>query len=194
MIDGSALHYCEDDKALRRLFLSMVADCTAVVACRVSPMQKADIVRLVKANMVPQPITLAIGDGANDVSMIQEAHIGIGVSGNEGMQAVRSADYAIAQFAFLQRLLLVHGFWNYFRVCLLITRSGDSNRAVPSSLTLLSPRHSLHRYTVYKQGILSFTLFFYNVYNGQSGTPLFDNIMIMAYPTAYTSSRSSSSA
>ena len=120
VIDGSALHYCEDDKALRRLFLSMVADCTAVVACRVSPMQKADIVRLVKANMVPQPITLAIGDGANDVSMIQEAHIGIGVSGNEGMQAVRSADYAIAQFAFLQRLLLVHGFWNYFRVCLLI--------------------------------------------------------------------------
>ena len=98
----------------------MVADCTAVVACRVSPMQKADIVRLVKANMVPQPITLAIGDGANDVSMIQEAHIGIGVSGNEGMQAVRSADYAIAQFAFLQRLLLVHGFWNYFRICLLI--------------------------------------------------------------------------
>ena len=120
VIDGSALHYCEDDKALRRLFLSMVADCTAVVACRVSPMQKADIVRLVKANMVPQPITLAIGDGANDVSMIQEAHIGIGVSGNEGMQAVRSADYAIAQFAFLQRLLLVHGFWNYFRICLLI--------------------------------------------------------------------------
>ena len=53
---------------------------------------------------------------------------------------------------------------------------------MPSSLALLSPRYSLHRYTVYKQGILSFTLFFYNVYNGQSGTPLFDNIITDLFP------------
>ena len=76
--------------------------------------------RLVKTNMVPAPLTLAIGDGANDVSMIQEAHVGIGVSGREGMQAVRAADYAIGQFAHLRRLLLVHGFWNYQRVSLVV--------------------------------------------------------------------------
>ena len=91
-----------------------------MVACRVSPLQKADIVRLVKTNMVPAPLTLAIGDGANDVSMIQEAHVGIGVSGREGMQAVRAADYAIGQFAHLRRLLLVHGFWNYQRVSFVV--------------------------------------------------------------------------
>ena len=54
-------------------------------------------------------ITLAIGDGANDVSMILEAHIGVGIRGKEGTQAVRSADYAISQFRFLERLLMVHG-------------------------------------------------------------------------------------
>jgi phospholipid-transporting ATPase len=95
-----------------------------VIACRVSPKQKAEIVKLVKSADPVQrhqsPLTLAIGDGANDVSMIQEAHVGVGISGNEGMQAVRSADYAIAQFRFLQRLLLVHGRWNYKRIALVI--------------------------------------------------------------------------
>jgi phospholipid-transporting ATPase len=67
--------------------------CAVVIGCRVSPKQKRDVVALVKTHCVPSPMTLAIGDGANDVSMIQEAHIGIGISGNEGMQAVRSADY-----------------------------------------------------------------------------------------------------
>jgi P-type E1-E2 ATPase len=61
-------------------------------------------------------ITLAIGDGANDVAMIQAAHIGIGISGQEGMQAVRASDFSIAQFRFLEKLLLVHGAWAYKRV------------------------------------------------------------------------------
>jgi phospholipid-transporting ATPase len=60
-------------------------------------------------------VTLAIGDGANDVSMILEAHIGVGLYGNEGMRAVQSSDYAIGQFRFLQRLILTHGRWSYFR-------------------------------------------------------------------------------
>ena len=56
------------------------------------------------------------GDGANDVSMIQTADVGIGISGQEGMQAVMSSDFAIAQFRFLERLLLVHGHWNQDRI------------------------------------------------------------------------------
>jgi P-type E1-E2 ATPase len=63
---------------------------------------------------------LAIGDGANDVPMIKEAHIGIGISGHEGMQAVLASDYAIGQFRFLERLLLVHGRWSYKRISRLI--------------------------------------------------------------------------
>lgn len=62
-------------------------------------------------------ITLSIGDGANDVSMIQAAHVGVGISGQEGMQAVMASDFAVAQFRFLADLLLVHGRWSYLRIC-----------------------------------------------------------------------------
>lgn len=65
-------------------------------------------------------ITLSIGDGANDVSMIMEAHIGVGIRGKEGSQAARSADYAIGQFKFLKNLLFVHGRWGYRRISLFI--------------------------------------------------------------------------
>lgn len=66
----------------------------SVICCRVSPKQKADVVSLAKKQ--GKYITLSIGDGANDVSMILEAHIGVGIRGKEGTQAVRSADYAIS--------------------------------------------------------------------------------------------------
>lgn len=87
--------------------------CEGVVCCRVSPKQKASVVNLVRDNL--DTMTLAIGDGANDVSMIQAADVGVGISGEEGMQAVNSSDYAIAQFRYLKRLLLVHGHWSYAR-------------------------------------------------------------------------------
>jgi hypothetical protein len=92
----------------------------------VSPHQKAEIVNLVKEKS-PSSITLAIGDGANDVSMIKTAHVGVGISGLEGLQAVMASDYAIAQFRFLQKLLLVHGQWNYRRTSLLILYSFYKN-------------------------------------------------------------------
>ena len=60
--------------------------------------------------------TLAIGDGANDVSMIQTADVGVGISGQEGMQAVMASDFAISRFKYIERLLLVHGHWNYDRL------------------------------------------------------------------------------
>ncbi len=61
-----------------------------------SPLQKAEVVRLVRSE-IKDSITLAIGDGANDVSMIQAAHVGVGISGREGLQATLASDYAIAQ-------------------------------------------------------------------------------------------------
>ena len=105
-----------DSNKLR--FLELAQECNAVVVCRATPLNKRDVVRLVKEHL--NPVCLAVGDGANDVSMIQEADIGIGIRGEEGMQAVLNSDYAIGQFRFLVRLLLVHGHWNYKRVSLLI--------------------------------------------------------------------------
>jgi phospholipid-transporting ATPase len=100
-------------------FLELAVMCKAVICCRVSPLQKALVVRLVK-NHVEGAVTLAIGDGANDVTMIQAAHVGVGISGLEGLQAARSADFSIAQFRFLRKLLLVHGNWAYSRICKVI--------------------------------------------------------------------------
>ena len=79
-------------------------------------MQKAEVVQMVQESAVGHQISLAIGDGANDVAMIQKADVGVGISGNEGLQAANSSDFAIAQFRFLARLLFVHGAWSYTRV------------------------------------------------------------------------------
>ncbi|KAG2462400.1 AT11B ATPase, partial [Polypterus senegalus] len=94
VVDGASLSL-----ALRqheKLFMDVCRNCTAVLCCRMAPLQKAKVVRLLKTSP-EKPITLAIGDGANDVSMIQEAHVGIGIMGKEGRQAVRNSDYAIAR-------------------------------------------------------------------------------------------------
>lgn len=96
---------------------------------RVSPLQKALVVKLVKKNT--SSILLAIGDGANDVSMIQAAHVGIGISGVEGLQAARASDVAISQFRFLKKLLLVHGAWSYQRLSKLILCRDCIIRASP---------------------------------------------------------------
>jgi len=91
----------------------------AVVACRCRQEQKAQLVRMVRAGGEGARV-LAIGDGANDVAMIKAAHVGVGIAGKEGMQAVQNADFAIGQFRFLRRLLLVHGRSNYRRMSLLV--------------------------------------------------------------------------
>jgi len=111
VIEGKTLTIVLRDHALP--FLDLCCRCAAVICCRVSPQQKASVVALVKNNR--KVITLAVGDGANDVSMIQEANIGVGISGLEGKQAVMASDYAIARFQFLRKLLLVHGRWCYLR-------------------------------------------------------------------------------
>uniref|UniRef100_A0A4W4FXJ8 Phospholipid-transporting ATPase n=1 Tax=Electrophorus electricus TaxID=8005 RepID=A0A4W4FXJ8_ELEEL len=117
VVDGASLSL-----ALReheKLFMEVCKNCSAVLCCRMAPLQKAKVVRLLKTSP-EKPITLAIGDGANDVSMIQEAHVGIGIMGKEGRQAVRNSDYAIARFRFLAKLLLVHGHFYYIRIATLV--------------------------------------------------------------------------
>ncbi|EGW04997.1 putative phospholipid-transporting ATPase IM [Cricetulus griseus] len=114
VINGHSLaHALESD--VENDLLELACMCKTVVCCRVTPLQKAQVVELVKKHR--NAVTLAIGDGANDVSMIKSAHIGIGISGQEGLQAVLASDYALAQFRYLQRLLLVHGRWSYYRMC-----------------------------------------------------------------------------
>ncbi|XP_068775811.1 phospholipid-transporting ATPase IK [Struthio camelus] len=100
---------------VEKAFVELATSCQAVICCRVTPKQKSLVVQLVKK--YKNAITLAIGDGANDVNMIKTADIGVGISGLEGMQAVQCSDYALAQFRYLQRLLLVHGRWAYLRIC-----------------------------------------------------------------------------
>ncbi|GAB7359682.1 hypothetical protein MBLNU230_g6859t1 [Neophaeotheca triangularis] len=114
VIDGRTLALASGTPELEDAFYSLIPSVDSVICCRASPAQKADIVTAIR-DRTSQELTLAIGDGANDLAMIQASHVGIGISGREGLQAARVADYSIAQFRFLQRLLLVHGRWNYSR-------------------------------------------------------------------------------
>lgn len=135
--------------------------CESVICCRVSPKEKADVVRLVKNNL--GKITLAIGDGANDVNMIQEAHIGIGIYGQEGMRAVQSSDYALPEFKALWKLLLVHGRLSYIRISEMIL------------------------YFFYKNMILTCGQYVFLFFNGYSGQTLYDDWYISFYNLAFTS-------
>lgn len=88
------------------------------MCCRSTPLQKAFLVKIVKEDLHLR--TLAIGDGANDVSMIQMADVGVGISGQEGMQAVMASDFTLARFKYLENLLIIHGFWSYDRLARMI--------------------------------------------------------------------------
>ncbi|KAK4190085.1 hypothetical protein QBC35DRAFT_491285 [Podospora australis] len=158
VIDGKSLTYALE-KDMEKLFLDLAVMCKAVICCRVSPLQKAMVVKLVKKYQ-KQSILLAIGDGANDVSMIQAAHIGIGISGQEGLQAARSADVSIAQFRFLRKLLLVHGAWSYHRVAKAILFSFYKN------ITLYLTQFWYVFQNVFSGEVIyeSWTLSFYNVF------------------------------
>ena len=116
VVDGQTLSLIESDEQLNKEFFDLAIMTDSVICCRASPSQKAGLVKAIR-HKVKHSITLAIGDGANDIAMIQEAHVGIGITGQEGLQAARTSDYSIAQFRFLSKLLLVHGRWNYVRTC-----------------------------------------------------------------------------
>lgn len=147
--------------ASHEIFMELATQCCSVVACRLSPMQKAQVVSLMKS-APGHPLTLAIGDGGNDVSMIQEAHVGIGIYGHEGMQAVRAADFAIGTFKHLSRLLLVHGRWNHRRVARVIL------------------------FSFYKNMALILTLFLFSFKNGYSGQTLYESYLMVGWNVLYT--------
>lgn len=161
IIDGESLKFALEVDACRVKLLTLGTQCRAVVCCRVSPMQKAKVVNMVKKGL--KVMTLAIGDGANDVSMIQEANVGIGISGEEGRQAVMASDYAIAQFRYLGKLLLVHGRWSYLRTSEMI-------------LTFF-----------YKNIMWTLVLFWYQLMCGFTGTMMFDYSYITLYNLVFTS-------
>ncbi|KAL0484641.1 phospholipid-transporting ATPase, partial [Acrasis kona] len=160
VIEGSTLLIVFEEEDLKQCFLKLGMLCKSVICCRVSPSQKALVVSLVKDNLVGT--TLAIGDGANDVSMIQAAHVGVGISGEEGLQAANAADYSIGQFRFLKRLLLVHGRWSYRRVSKLIL------------------------YSFYKNISLYLTQFWFVLFNCFTGTSLHDRWTIAMFNLVFT--------
>ncbi|KAI5711667.1 probable phospholipid-transporting ATPase VD isoform X2 [Diaphorina citri] len=162
VIDGKTLTYILDRRSnLQKPFLELSKCCTSVLCCRVTPLQKAYIVKIVKEELKMR--TLAIGDGANDVSMIQTADVGIGISGLEGRQAVMAADFSIPKFQFLQRLLLVHGHWSYTRLAHMVL------------------------YFFYKNATFVFLIFWYQLFCGFSGTVIFDQMYLMLYNLFFTS-------
>ncbi|XP_036403633.1 phospholipid-transporting ATPase 11C isoform X1 [Megalops cyprinoides] len=146
----------------KSLFLQICQNCTAVLCCRMAPLQKAQIVKMVK-NSKGNPITLSIGDGANDVSMILEAHVGIGIKGKEGRQAVRNSDYAIPKLKHLKKLLLAHGHLYYVRIAHLV------------------------QYFFYKNLCFILPQFLYQFFCGYSQQPLYDAAYLTMYNICFTS-------
>ncbi|XP_016062401.1 PREDICTED: probable phospholipid-transporting ATPase VD [Miniopterus natalensis] len=160
VITGKTLEFALQE-SLQRQFLELTACCQAVVCCRATPLQKSEVVKLVRNHL--RVMTLAIGDGANDVSMIQVADIGIGISGQEGMQAVMASDFAVSQFKHLSKLLLVHGHWCYTRL---------------SNMIL---------YFFYKNVAYVNLLFWYQFFCGFSGTSMTDYWVLIFFNLLFTS-------
>ncbi|CAG8499976.1 11543_t:CDS:10 [Ambispora leptoticha] len=170
IIDGVALKHALEEPWSRDLLLDLACRCKGVICCRVSPLQKAKVVELVKQGK--SVLTCAIGDGANDVSMIQAAHVGIGVAGEEGLQAVMASDYAIAQFRYLTRLLLVHGHYAYVRNTSMILNFFYKNLIGVAVLAIgvfdrdFSDRVAIEIPELYQWGILqkAFSMFRFFIY------------------------------
>lgn len=119
VLDGTTASYIlSADSETKEKFFKLGYLAESCICCRLSPSQKADLVSL--AHHFGNAITLSIGDGANDVNMIQTARIGVGISGKEGPQAAQASDFEIAQFRFLQQLLFIHGRYGYRRICTFI--------------------------------------------------------------------------
>ncbi|XP_063746689.1 phospholipid-transporting ATPase VA [Eleginops maclovinus] len=166
VIDGRTLAYALD-RSLEDKFLAVAQSCRSVLCCRSTPLQKSMVVKLVRNKL--KVMTLAIGDGANDVSMIQVADVGVGISGQEGMQAVMASDFALPRFRYLQKLLLVHGHWCYSRLANMIL------------------------YFFYKNAMFVALIFWYQFYCGFSGSSMIDqwyliffNLMFSAFPQLIT--------
>ncbi|XP_069833684.1 phospholipid-transporting ATPase VD isoform X2 [Dendropsophus ebraccatus] len=160
IIDGKSLEFALHE-TLEKKFLYLTQHCRAVICCRATPLQKSQVVKLVRNSL--KVMTLAIGDGANDVSMIQVADVGVGISGQEGMQAVMSSDFAVSHFKHLRKLLLIHGHWCYTRLANMIL------------------------YFFYKNVMFVNLLFWYQFFCGFSGTSMVDVWMLILFNLIFTS-------
>lgn len=168
VVDGHTLSVIENSEELCAQFYAVVPLVDSVICCRASPAQKALLVKTVRSRLrkmkgAHRGLTLAIGDGANDLAMIQASHVGIGISGKEGLQAARVADYSIAQFRFLQRMLFVHGRWNYVRTAKFILA------------------------TFWKEMFFYLPTALYQRYNGYTGTSLYEFSSLTVFNTLFTS-------
>lgn len=161
VIDGATLDELVQSSELLEQFALLGKKCRAVLCCRVSPSQKAAVVHIVKSTF--DVVTLAVGDGANDVSMIQVADVGVGIAGVEGRQAAMSADYAIGQFKFLKPLILLHGRYAYLRV---------------AEMTAL---------LLYKNFVFSLVLFFYGIPSQFDSSYFYDYTYLTLFNSIFTS-------
>ncbi|KAE8286052.1 putative phospholipid-transporting ATPase VB [Larimichthys crocea] len=160
VIDGLTLNMALSSD-LQDRFVELAKHCRSVLCCRVTPLQKSSVVKVVREKL--KVMTLAVGDGANDVNMIQAADIGIGISGQEGMQAVMASDFAISRFKHLKKLLLVHGHWCYTRLANMII------------------------YFFYKNVAYVNLLFWYQFFCGFSGTTMIDYWLMIFFNLFFTS-------
>jgi len=119
VLDGKSVYHAMMNMDCRQLIFDLGMKSKSCVCCRLSPAQKLQLVELVRS-VSPNTITLSIGDGANDVPMIEGAHLGVAVRGKEGAQAVQASDIAISQFRFIVPLLLCHGRRSYRRIALFL--------------------------------------------------------------------------
>uniref|UniRef100_A0A8C5HAA3 Phospholipid-transporting ATPase n=1 Tax=Gouania willdenowi TaxID=441366 RepID=A0A8C5HAA3_GOUWI len=158
VISGDSLEVCL--KYYEHEFVELACQCPAVVCCRCSPTQKAQIVTLLQQHTDNR--TCAIGDGGNDVSMIQAADCGIGIEGKEGKQASLAADFSITQFKHIGRLLMVHGRNSY-------KRSAALGQFVMHRGMIISTM----------QAVFSSIFYFASV-------PLYQGFLMVGYATIYT--------
>jgi phospholipid-transporting ATPase len=161
IVAGDSLLVIQREESLMKEFVELCSQANVVLACRVSPKQKAEVVRMMRAKE-PNKSTLAIGDGANDVNMITAAHIGIGIAGLEGTQAARASDYSIGQFRFLRSLLFTHGRECYRRNTYLVS------------------------YMFYKNVLYVMPIFIYGFLSKFSGTVIYDAFMYQLYNVIFT--------
>ena len=165
IIDGACLSVALDDEEFegcRELLSELSQRCRAVVACRVSPSQKRELVVFMNESRHLSRI-MAIGDGANDVGMIKAADVGVGIHGQEGSAAVGVADVALAQFRFLAPLVIKHGQLNYIRMSNVI------------------------KYTMYKNVLVSMSMAWFNFFSGFSGQKYYTEGGMQLYNLVFTS-------
>ncbi|KAF9949505.1 hypothetical protein BGZ72_008744 [Mortierella alpina] len=160
VVNGESLAFVLGNEIFEDMFLRIGTNCHSVICCRVTPLQKALVVKLVRKKL--HKVTLAIGDGANDISMIQAAHVGVGIEGMEGAQAARSSDFSFKQFKNLKRLLTIHGRYSYLRMSKIIF------------------------FSFYKSICLITVQFWFGFMNGWSGGALYDEYFLTLWNMVFT--------